>query len=198
MSRTVLRGVRLCLIAQASHRSGLSLNADVRQNTDETLRRLLSLAIKTTAGILLAVFFVLAALLYVGNSGIPFVEGDHVVTSGEAYRFEIGMTKPEVFESIKENYAKDNYYLRTLWLRQSSYAKELESFENTDWKDYKARKYSEHKSLVQDLKKITLPFAYSNRWDIEMPADWVNMIYLKFENESLIEIQKSRWLFERP
>jgi len=29
LSRTGLRGVRLCLVAQASHHSGLPLNADV-------------------------------------------------------------------------------------------------------------------------------------------------------------------------
>ena len=119
-----------------------------------TSRGLLSFAIKTTAGIVLAIIFSLAVLLYVGNSGIPFVEGDHVVTSGEAYKFKIGMTKSEVFESIKNNYAKDGYYLQTLWLRQSSYAKELEKFENTEWKDYKARKYSEHKTLIHGLDKI--------------------------------------------
>ena len=163
-----------------------------------TLRGLLSFAIKTIAGILLAVFFALAVLLYVGNSGIPFFDGDHVVTSGEAYKFKIGMTKPEVFESIKNNYAEDSYHLQTLWLRQSPIARELERFENTEWKDYGARKYSEHKIPIHDLDKITLPFAYSNRWDIEIPADWVNTIYLKFENEALVEIQKSRWLFERP
>ena len=108
------------------------------------------------------------------------------------------MAKPDVFESIKNNYAKENYYLRLLWLKQASFAEELESFENTEWKDYGARKYSEHKSLIHDLEKMTPPFTYSNRWDIEMPADWVNTIYLEFENEKLTQIQKSRWLFERP
>lgn len=162
------------------------------------ITKVIRIFLKTTVGLVLVIVAVLGVLLYIGNSGVPFVEGDHVVSSGSAYEFRIGMTKPEVFESIQRNYAKKDYYLRVLWLRHSHIAKELEGFETKDPEHTSSRKFAEYKALIQDFENVTPPLVYTDRWDIKMPADWVNTIYLKFENDSLIEIQKSRWLFERP
>ena len=154
--------------------------------------------VKTFPVIVFVLIIIFGALLYVGNSGIPFIEGDHRVLSGKAYNFEIGMTKPQVFGAIREYYENDGYYLRILWLRQSDEAKELEIFENTESKKYTNRKYGEYKVQIKDLGSINLPLRYGSRWDIEMPAEWVNDIYLEFKNEKLVRIQKSRRLFERP
>ena len=145
---------------------------------------------KFWAGTALVLLFFFAALLYIGTKGIPFVEGDHVVKSGEAYHFRIGMTRQNVFTTILKNYAKEGYYLRTFWSKSSPIANELVVFQNTKMKSYPVRE-----TPVLDLKEISLPFIYSERWDIRMPSDWVNTIYLQFNDDSLVEIQKSRWRF---
>jgi len=146
----------------------------------------------------LVLFLSVLALLFIAGNGIPFIEGDDKVTSGEGYNFKIGMTKPEVFKKVKTHYNKKDYYLRTLWLKESKINKQLESFQNTEWQEYPHRKYSEYKIRINELNEITLPLEYGGRWDIDLPAERVNSIYLTFEDERLIEIQKSRWLFERP
>ena len=160
--------------------------------------KVIKLVLKFLVAVTLVIIVAIAALLYVGNSGIPFIEGDHRVTSGKAYEFEIGMSKSEAFNSILKNYAKEDYYLRTLWLRHSPMANNLADFENTESRKYKNKKHSEYKILIRELKEMPLPLVYISRWDIDMPADWVNTIYLEFINDNLIRIQKSRWLFERP
>jgi len=37
-----------------------------------------------------------------------------------------------------------------------------------------------------------------DQWHVEMPAKWVNDVYLTFAGGRLAEIQRSRWVFERP
>ena len=153
---------------------------------------------KGSAGFYLVILGVLALLLYIGDGGIPFLEGDRVITSGKAYDFRIGMTRSEAFKSIVNNYSKDGYYLRVLWPKNSTLASKLEIFENTEWRNYGARNYSEHQVLIENAKEITLPLSHSRRWDIRMPGGWVNTIHLEFEGERLIRVQRSKWLFERP
>ena len=157
-----------------------------------------ALVLKISTISILAIFLALVALIYSIGNGVPFIEGDNKITSGKAYNFEIGMSKQDTFRIIQKHYNKEGYYLRTLWLKDSEIDNKLESFQNTEWKKYPHRKYSEYKVLISNIDEITPPFQYGARWDIDMPAAWVNTIYLSFEDELLTEIQKSRWLFERP
>jgi hypothetical protein len=85
-----------------------------------------------------------------------------------------------------------------LWPREAIYAEELKSYENTNWKNYINTHFAEYKIEVGALERMEPPLIHGYRWDIEMPAEWVNTIYLSFANGRLTEIQKSRWLFERP
>jgi hypothetical protein len=154
--------------------------------------------VKVAGFVSLALLISLIVLNIVLDEGIPFLEGDDRVVSGRGYGFEIGMTKKETFEVIKDSYNINEYFLRVLWLKDSEINNELERFENTEWAEYKNRKYSEYKVQINNLTEITLPLDYGKRWDIKMPSDWVNTIYLTFENNCLVEIMRSRWLFERP
>jgi len=152
-----------------------------------------------TATTVIAIIIVsIVVLLYIFSAGIPFVEGDVRISSGSAYGFKIGMSKQEVFSAIRSLYNKKNYSLRVLWLKDSKVHEILSPFENTNWAKYPKRKYSEYKELTKKIKKINPPLEHGKRWDIDMPASWVNSIYLTFENGMLVEIQKSKWLFERP
>ena len=146
-------------------------------------------------------FFVVSLLLIsiiFVTGKIPSVEGTDIVVEGEAYHFNIGMTKQSAFELIKKHYSKDEYILRVLWLRESELNKLLQKFENTEMAKYKNRKYCEYKILVKNLNNLTLPLELVGRWDIEMPASWVNSIHLQFEDGRMKEIRKEKYLFERP
>ena len=157
-----------------------------------------SLALKIGLFLLLGAFLTAVLLFYVAASGVPFVEGDRRIASGSAYGFRIGMSKAEVFDVIKTHYARDGYSLRALWEKNSPEDAILAPFENTDWKKYPHRKHGEHKSLIKDLSKLEAPYGATSHWDIDVPSGWVNRISLQFEDERLVEVRKSRWLFERP
>jgi len=151
--------------------------------------------------ILLVIVFLVAVValaLYSVNEGIPLLEGDKVVTSGRAYGFEIGMTRGECLSAVRAGYNKPNHYLRVLWPKDSVLDETLRVFENTEWASYPHRVYGEYSELVANINDTNPPLELGDRWDIEMPAEWVNSIHLTFENGKLVEIQKSRWLFERP
>lgn len=118
--------------------------------------------------------------------------------SGEAYGFTIGDSRDQALAVIREKYRGEDHHLRILWPISAEYADVLRPYENTPWKEYSAKEYAEYKIEVSRIEGMVPPLIYSDRWDIDMPATWVNTIYLTFEGEALIEIQKSRWLFERP
>lgn len=158
----------------------------------------LRLIVLTLGSLTLLILLVFGALLYVGENGVPFFEGDEVYREGNAYEFIIGSSKLEVLESIKLNYAKENYHISVYWRKSASYANKLGSYENTKNKIYVNDEFAEYKMGIANLEKLELLLAYENRWNIDMPTDWVNTIHLTFSNDALVEIQKSRWLFERP
>ncbi|WP_229817348.1 hypothetical protein [Thalassotalea profundi] len=147
---------------------------------------------------LLTILISFIFLIYSVFNGVPFIEGDEQVTDGTAHHFAIGSTKSEVFADVKKNYSESGYLLRVLWPKDSEINLKLESFQNTKWKDYPGRRYSEYKVPITEIEELTAPLLLTTRWDIEIPSNWVNSIYLQFENDRLIQIRKSRWLFERP
>ena len=51
---------------------------------------------------------------------------------------------------------------------------------------------------MKNINNLTLPLELVGRWDIEMPASWVNSIHLQFEDGRMKEIRKDKYLFERP
>lgn len=139
----------------------------------------------------------LLAGLYSIEKGIPLVEGNRIVRSGSAYGFEIGMTRKECFLAVRGRYRKPEHYLRVLWAKDSDLDETLQPFENTDLARYPHREYGEYSELITQIESINPPLELGDRWDIRMPAKWVNSIYLTFDNGTLAKIQKSRWLFER-
>ena len=139
-----------------------------------------------------------AVMIYVLGYGVPFVEGDTIVTEGEAYGFEIGMSRDESFAVIQNMYNKPEYFIRLLWQKDDPAYETIDYYQNTRWAQNKMRKYNEFKELVLDVSSVNPPMEMVGRWDVDMPAKWVNTIYLMFKDERLNKIQKSRWLFERP
>jgi hypothetical protein len=135
---------------------------------------------------------------YLIDHGFPFLEGDRVVRSGSAYGFTIGMTKPEVLEAIKSRYSRPRHSLRVTWSIDSDNGRALALFENTDWATYPHREHGEYRIEVTALSAMTAPLELVNEWDLELPARWVNDVYLVFSAGKLSEVQRSRWLFERP
>jgi len=139
----------------------------------------------------IAIGFGVALLLYSAKRGIPFVEGDTIVTHGRAYGFQIGMSREECLAAVRAGYDKPDYYLRVLWPEDSP-------LDDTLRANHPNRHFGEYRSLIGDISGTNPPLDLGERWDIEMPAAWVNDIYLTFDNDRLIEIRRSRWVFERP
>ena len=144
--------------------------------------------------LLLAIGF----LLLVADDGIPFIEGDTVILEGERYGFSIGMSKQDAYEALKTNYSNDEHYVRILWRKGSDENAMLERFQNTSQAQYTNRIYSETELPIIGMQEMPLPLELVQRWDVQLPASWINTIYLTFEDTKLVEIQRSRWLFERP
>ena len=85
-------------------------------------------------------FFVVSLLLIsiiFVTGKTPYIEGMDIVVEGEAYHFNIGMTKQSAFELIKKHYSKDEYILCVLWLRESELNKLLQKFEIRKWQSKK-------------------------------------------------------------
>lgn len=143
----------------------------------------------------LAVLFI-AIVLALGR--IPFLEGDRIVRTGEAYGFRIGMDRSQVMGVLKKRYAVRGNDLRVVWKKSDPVDARLAVYENTDQVEHLAREYGEHRVGVAGVTGISDPLLLCDEWRLEMPADWVNSIYLSFQDGRLVSIQRSKWLFERP
>lgn len=155
----------------------------------------MNLAIKPSRYFVIFIF--LSSILLIAACQIPLVEGDKTIIEGKAYGFEIGAKKSDTFKVIKKEYNKKGYYLRTLWLKKSELGDQLTQYENQESKK-SFNEYAEYKDEISNMLNLTAPLNLCQRWDIKMPAKWVNDIYLTFDDGRLIKIRKSRWLFERP
>jgi hypothetical protein len=154
--------------------------------------------LKSLAVIVLAIVLLLGVLIYIAGNGIPFVEGDTKIETGNGYHFTIGMNKSEVFEAIKNKYNQDGYYLRVLWEKSSDVSPSLMDYTNNGRQYMANSPYYEWRVLINETPELLPPLMHMSRWDIDMPAEWVNSIYLEFEQDKLVEIRKSKWVFERP
>ena len=144
------------------------------------------------------VMLLLALLLYVGNSGIPFVEGTWKTERGSAYGFEIGMSKSDAFATLRSDYSLADHYIEIIWPKGSETDPLLGDFENTSDANRTDRRYGRYRQPVAELHDATLPLQMSEKWELQLPASWVNNIYLEFRDDSLIRITRDRWIFERP
>ena len=148
--------------------------------------------------IVITIAVLAVGLLYSVDHGIPFVEGDWVTRSGAAYGFKIGSSRPEAFRVIREHYTKPGYELRVVWERASALQAQLAEYENPESKEWTHDEYSHWRQPVAAVVTLGPPLQLADRWDVEMPANWVNDIYLTFVDDRLVEIQRSHWVFERP
>ncbi len=136
--------------------------------------------------------------LYSLDHGVPLVEGDQFTRSGAAFGFEIGSSRSEAFRIIRERYAQPGNDLRVVWERASPVHTQLAKYENPDSRQWTSEKFSHWRQPVSALSELIPPLQLVDRWDIELPGNWVNDIYLTFSDDHLTEVQRSRWLFERP
>ena len=136
--------------------------------------------------------------LYSIDRGIPFVEGDRVSRSGTAQGFRIGSSRADAFRVVCERYAQPANDIRVVWERASPVHAQLATFENAESKQWTRERYSYWRQPVSAVHELLPPLQVGDRWDIELPGSWVNDIYLTFANDELVEIQRSRWVFERP
>jgi len=130
--------------------------------------------------------------------GIPFVEGDRVARSGTAYGFQIGSSREEAFRVVHERYAKPGYDFRVLWERASPLQAQLAEYEDPSSRRLSREEYSTWHRPISAVSTLEAPLQRVDRWDIQMPASWVNSIHLTFTADRLSEVSRSRWLFERP
>ncbi len=151
----------------------------------------------TALAILIPSLFVLIlGLVLVTIFGVPFIEGDSTIETGEAYEFKIDMSKSDAFKIVQKHYSKDEHILRISWLIESKLGEDLKRFEDPHLK-YHAQ-FGRYEVPIQNLDAMTLPLVLGPSWNIELPSIYQNTITLKFSNETLVEIRKRRWLFERP
>ena len=157
----------------------------------------MKLILKIVIGAAVATLTALALLLYFASDGVPFVEGDRITTQGEAEGFRIGMTKAEAFDALKEHYRDRDATIRHVWERGSPHAGELARFEAEESRRQTADPYGEYEEAIDSLTTMPRPLAIGDRWDVQLPASWVHSVYVTFEDDRIVEIRHSRWLFER-
>ena len=151
---------------------------------------------KYLAYLFFTLIFISCLIVYIYGLGIPFVEGDTNIKTGNGFHFKIGMNKSEAFDVIKDKYNKDDYFLRVKWKKSSVESPSLESYVNKK-SNYLNYPYNEWKAPVKDITELIVPLKLIPNWTIRMPASWKNYIYLTFQNGQLVEIRKSKWVFER-
>ena len=133
-------------------------------------------------------------------NGIPFLEGTKIIKSGSNYGFRIGMSKEESFTILKTNYSKENYFITTIWDSNSEQSRVLEKFPKVTFhmgfRD--SDPYYKFRDLIKNKKKLISQLQLLDTWKIEMPENWVDTLTLFFENNKLVEMQRTKYLFERP
>jgi len=139
-----------------------------------------------------------ASILFIVGHGIPFVEGDRVVRSGAAYGFTIGSTRAEAFAAIKEKYSSPGNKVSVAWKRASLDNEVLQTLESPGSRQMSGDAYGYYRAGVSGLPEVPQPLLLVDQWHVEMPAKWVDSVYLTFAGGRLAEIQRSRWVFERP
>ncbi len=112
---------------------------------------------KIIASLVALVLLLLALALYVGNSGIPFVEGTSRTENGSAHGFDIGMSKSEAFAALRSKYSIPDHDVEVLWRKGSEVDALLQDFENTRDAERANRKYGLFRIAVTDLSEITIP-----------------------------------------
>jgi hypothetical protein len=85
-----------------------------------------------------------------------------------------------------------------LWEKSSDVSPSLMDYTNNGRQYMANSPYYEWRVLINETPELLSPLMHMSRWDIDMPAEWVNSIYLEFEQDKLVEIRKSKWVFERP
>jgi hypothetical protein len=168
--------------------------------SDESLpvKSRILVGLRWALGILVAAVTILALLYWSVEHGIPLVEGDRTTHSGAAYGFQIGSSKAEVLHVLQQRYAKPGYALKVLWARASPLQAQLGEYEDPSSKRWSSEEYSSWRRPISEVSTLEAPLQRVDRWDIDMPASWVNSIQLTFTADRLSEIERSRWLFERP
>jgi len=149
-------------------------------------------------GVPLAIASAVAALLYIGNEGIPFVEGDTVTLTGEAQGFRVGMTRAESFAVLLSRYRNVGAKVHHGWKRDADADGVLAPFEHPESKAWSTNPYAYYEEPVDALTTISKPLEVGDSWEVKLPGGWVNSVQVTFEADRVSEISRNRWLFERP
>ena len=153
---------------------------------------------KLVLGLVATLVVGFAVLLYIGNAGIPFVEGDWVTEHGEAEGFRIGMTREVAFDALRTRYTGRDASVRFVWKRGTDVAIRLAPYEDAKSRSWVTRPHGFYVEPVDALVTMPLPLEIGDRWDVQLPASWVNDVYVTFVDGRVAKIQRSRWVFERP
>jgi hypothetical protein len=138
------------------------------------------------------------ALIYIGDAGIPFVEGDWVTEHGEAQGFRIGMTRAEAFDVLRTRYRGREASVRFVWERGTGIASRLAPYEAAQSRSWASDRHGFYVEPIDTLVAMPLALEIGDRWDIQLPASWVNDVYVTFHDGRVVKVQRSRWVFERP
>jgi hypothetical protein len=58
--------------------------------------------------------------------------------------------------------------------------------------------YYKFRELIKEINELIPSIQLIDTWEIEMPENWVDTLTLIFEENKLIEMQRTKYLFERP
>ncbi len=139
-----------------------------------------------------------AAIFVFANSGIPFVEGTKSIFEGEAYGFEIGMNRTECLSTIQSIYNEPDHFLRASWETPSPVEPETREMLGVTAFGQVGTLRNTYETLVSDLDPNHPVLKRAERWTIDLPESWIHRVGLWFLEERLVEISRTRWLFERP
>ena len=161
------------------------------------MRKLIVIVGKIVAALLLLVVVLIPLVLYMGNAGIPFVEGTWETKQGSAKGFDIGMSKDEAFAILETSYSSPDHFVEVHWKKGADVDATLEDFENTPFANSRGRRLGTYRIAISNLQEQTLPLRVVDSWTIKLPASWVNSVHLEFEGNTLRLITEDRWIMER-
>ncbi len=149
---------------------------------------------KVTTRVLLAlgacVVSLASCILLLGH--VPVLEVDRSVSSGAAYGFVIGMSKPDALAVVRRQRGAT---LSAYWERAGAPSR-LSEYEQ--WSAQGRGRIGTYTVSAGNATALTLPLGYSTHWRVNLGTFGVNTIELRFAGDSLMEVRRCRYLVGRP
>lgn len=136
---------------------------------------------RIVAFLLLGGIAFIALALYAVERGVPFVEGKQVTTVGSAWNFQIAASRAECAEIACDKNSDPGMMI-------------VEYF-----KDGPVRWKTGRSVPIHDVSEVRSVFASADLVVLRYAAPhwYLNSLSLEFRDDKLVQITRSRWLWER-